>query len=309
MTSPNRASHNTANDTGATSDEDDFSTEEAWGGVQYYDGEAVILAPNYDGRKNVAALLWTKSLDLQGRKTWLLKIEAEKTRKDYVIKSQKLDKAAKMARERAAVVQTSLLEHTLKVAHEQNPSPQQFAQLQFLEDSWRIAMEECDDAMIEREDLWIRQEQIDEEHRQALESIYMIAFNACAAAGLPLNDASVEEDNTTLEETLQAKITVLRQEVEEGEENLQNYTYFYPTAFNAYFRELEKRVAIQHGKDSDQVRALRTQLHHWTPDQKAERFAPIFFMRSKPMIKRLAVAQLALRAALNQAEALAKGQR
>ena len=126
-------------------------------------------------------------------------------------------------------------------------------------------MEECDDAMIEREDLWIRQEQIDGEYRQALEIMYNVAFNACAAAGLPLNDASLEEEEITIpEDRLQAKISLLRHEVEESEENLQNYTYLYPTAFNAYFRELEKRAAMQHEKDSDQVRALRIQLNQWT---------------------------------------------
>jgi hypothetical protein len=155
INSENMSSEDAANDTGATSDESDYSTEEVWVDVQYYDREAAILAPNFDGQKNVAALLWTKSLDAQGRKIWLVKIAAEKARKADNAKSQNLDKETRRARERAAVVQTSLLERTLEVSREQNPSSQQLAHLKALEYSWRIAMEECDDVMIEREDLWI----------------------------------------------------------------------------------------------------------------------------------------------------------
>ena len=66
----------------------------------------------------------------------------------------------------------------------------------------------------------------------------MIAFNACAAADLPLNDAPLKEDITTPEERLQMKIKLLRQEVEEGEEDLENYINFYLTAYNAFFASL-----------------------------------------------------------------------
>jgi hypothetical protein len=95
--------------------------------------------------------------------------------------------------------------------------------------------------------------------------------------------------------------------VDEGKENLENYIYFYPTAYNAFFRELEKRVAMQRGKDSDQIRALRDQLSQWTEMEKAEKFDPIFRERANPILEKIAVEQSTLEAALEQAEALAKG--
>jgi hypothetical protein len=124
INSSNMASDDAANDTGATSDESDYSTEEVWVDVQHYDGEAAIIAPKYNSQKNVAALLWTGSLDAQGRKIWLLKTAAEKSRKEYNVKSQNLDKEARRARQRAAVVQTSVFEYTLKVYQAQGPTPQ-----------------------------------------------------------------------------------------------------------------------------------------------------------------------------------------
>jgi hypothetical protein len=67
-----------ANDTEASSDESDSSK---WVHVKYDDGKATVLGPNLNAQKNIAALVWTKDLDAQGHKVWLLKTEAEKTRK------------------------------------------------------------------------------------------------------------------------------------------------------------------------------------------------------------------------------------
>jgi hypothetical protein len=67
-------------------------------------------------------------------------------------------------------------------------------QLKAHELSWRRAMEECDDTILERENLWIWQEQVEGEYQQALESMYMVAFNACAAAGLPLDNIPFDDD-------------------------------------------------------------------------------------------------------------------
>jgi hypothetical protein len=162
-------------------------------------------------------------------------------------------------------------------------------------------MEGCDDALIEREDLWLRHEQVEREYRQAHESMYMDAFNAFSAAGLPLSQSPAEK--RTPEEKLQAEITRLSKEVEEAEEDPENYIYFHPAALNAFFRELEKRFAMQHGKYSEQVRDLCSQLSQWTEEEKSERFAPIFLARNRPITKRIATTQLALEAALEQAEA------
>jgi hypothetical protein len=152
--------------------------------------------------------------------------------------------------------------------------------------------------VIERENLRLRHEQVEGEYRQALKSMYMSAFDAFAAAGLPLSQSPV--DKRTPEEKLQAEITQHGKEVEGAEEDLENYIYFHPTVLNAYFRELEKRDAMEQGKGSEQVRDLHAQLSQWTEEEKAERFAPIFLERSRSITKRIATTQLALEAALKK---------
>jgi hypothetical protein len=107
--------YDAAANAGASSDDSD-ATVVAWEDVQYYDGEAVILAPNYNGQHNVAALLRTKDFDAQGRKIWLLKIKAENARKLYITESQKLYEKSGLSREKAARVHTSLLRHHFNIA-------------------------------------------------------------------------------------------------------------------------------------------------------------------------------------------------
>jgi hypothetical protein len=134
-----------------------------------------------------------------------------------------------------------MLQYQLWTAQEQKPSAQQLAQLKEYHVSWQVAIEECDDAMTDRENLWIWQEQIEGEYRQALESMYMVAFNACAAAGLPPSEDFLDGETTqekisqeetareesvprgvALDEKLQAEIKQRREEVEHAEERLRN---------------------------------------------------------------------------------------
>jgi hypothetical protein len=124
-----------------------------------------------------------------------------------------------MAREKAARMQTEMLAYQLMLAQEQNPSVQHLAQLKAYQEWWVTAMEECDDAMIERENFWIWQEQVEGEYRQALESMYMVAFNTCAAAGLPLSedflDGETTPENIRQEET--AKEQAAQEHTAKGE--------------------------------------------------------------------------------------------
>jgi hypothetical protein len=295
----------------------------------------------FNAQKNIAALVWTKDLDAQGRKVWLLKTEAEKSRKEYNTKSQTLHKGAWMAREKAARMQTEMLAYQLMLAQEQNPSVQHLAQLKAYQESWVTAMEECDDAMIERENLWIWQEQVEGEYRQALESMYMVAFNACAAAGLPpsgdfldgeTTPENIKEEETAkeqaaeeqaaqehtaqgettqeesaargvaLDEKLQADIKQRREEVEHAEERLRNHVQSYPTLLNALIPQLERRAA-EHGTTPDELRKLRALASQWTEEEKRAMFVPMYLEKGQEITKEIAAARLALEGLMRKTEA------
>jgi hypothetical protein len=76
--------------------------------------------------------------------------------------------------------------------------------------------------MLEREDLWIRQEQVEEKYRQTLERMHMITFNACATAALPLNSIPFQDETPSgerqNEETAQKKTCGKRLQQENTQE-------------------------------------------------------------------------------------------
>jgi hypothetical protein len=127
--------------------------------VTYYTGAPQIVAGNFEGHQNVACLLWTEQLAKMTSKARLLNLRVERAREAFEERQLRTDKEERTYRRE---VRDGLIKDP------------------------RAALEAYRELQGQTNELESELKGYEKEYCKKLEKIHALAYDACTAAGMPL---------------------------------------------------------------------------------------------------------------------------
>jgi len=207
-----------ANSTFSSSDLGSARYEETNIPVTYYKGATQIVTGNFNGQHHVACLLWTDQLAREAAQACSLRSRLEEGKRINEKRHSELHMEEQKSRDKVIERLRTLHRLDLLVARQRKrPSAAQKNELKRLGESWRDALREEEQVFDQRKELERRLKMTEQQYCDVLESIHLLAYNACKKAGMPIESRTLLEAVGNLKAPLEPEQTLnLASESEDG---------------------------------------------------------------------------------------------